>query len=215
LSYDLSFTISSQDDLLTVAFSNTGDGIGVGSNQNETINDGEQLVFSPATISNVTFTGTPSDGSSFVPGNVIDVAFDAFRTNNFVEGADGAVLSNGTDSIGFGLASGTLASNVDIDNGFLAADRFPAISLMDVLTLTADAGETSFNLKGFELVTVFTYDSGVLIGDVNRDGAVNFSDIVPFIALLSNNEFQAEADINGDGEVNFSDIVPFIALLSS
>ena len=54
-----------------------------------------------------------------------------------------------------------------------------------------------------------------LVGDVNRDGAVNFLDIGPFIALLSTNAFAAEADINGDGVFNFLDISPFISLLSS
>ena len=52
-----------------------------------------------------------------------------------------------------------------------------------------------------------------LLGDVNRDGAVNFLDISPFIALFAIGEFQAEADTNGDGEVDFLDIVPFISLL--
>ena len=55
----------------------------------------------------------------------------------------------------------------------------------------------------------------VLLGDVNLDGAVNFLDISPFIALLSNGDFQAEADINEDTDVNFLDISPFIAILSS
>ena len=53
-----------------------------------------------------------------------------------------------------------------------------------------------------------------LLGDVNRDGAVNFLDISPFIALLATGEFQAEADTNGDGEFDFLDIGPFISLLS-
>ena len=54
-----------------------------------------------------------------------------------------------------------------------------------------------------------------LLGDVNRDDAVNFLDIAPFIALLGTGEFQAEADTNGDGEVDFLDINSFISLLSS
>ena len=54
-----------------------------------------------------------------------------------------------------------------------------------------------------------------LLGDVNRDVAVNFLDIAPFIALLATGEFQAEADTNGDGEVDFLDIGTFISLLSS
>ena len=53
-----------------------------------------------------------------------------------------------------------------------------------------------------------------LLGDVNRDEVVNFLDISPFIALLSQGAVQVEADINGDGNVTFLDISPFIQLLS-
>ena len=53
------------------------------------------------------------------------------------------------------------------------------------------------------------------IGDVNSDGAVNFLDIAPFIDVLANGEFLAEADIDLNGEVNFFDIAPFIAILSN
>ena len=57
-------------------------------------------------------------------------------------------------------------------------------------------------------------DGTVVLGDVNQSGTVDFSDISPFIALLSSGEFQAEADINMSGSVDFSDISPFIAILS-
>ena len=53
-----------------------------------------------------------------------------------------------------------------------------------------------------------------LLGDVNRDGTVDFLDIGPFILLLSTGEFQAEADIDQSGAVDFSDVSPFIALLA-
>ena len=52
------------------------------------------------------------------------------------------------------------------------------------------------------------------LGDVNRDGSVNFLDISPFVALLTNSQFEHEADLNCDGAVDFLDISPFIALLS-
>ena len=53
------------------------------------------------------------------------------------------------------------------------------------------------------------------LGDIDRDGEVNFFDIAPFIEVLSNNGFQAEADVDQNGVVNFFDISPFITLLSS
>ena len=55
----------------------------------------------------------------------------------------------------------------------------------------------------------------VPLGDVNQDGVLNFLDIAPFIKLLSEGGFSAEADINSDGVVSFLDIAPFIVLLSS
>ena len=55
----------------------------------------------------------------------------------------------------------------------------------------------------------------VVPGDVDRNGEVDFSDIAPFISLLSVGEYQAEADINRDGIVDFDDISPFIILLSA
>ena len=60
---------------------------------------------------------------------------------------------------------------------------------------------------------VFRLCSVITLGDVNRDGTVNFLDISPFILVLSGG-FQAEADVNADGSVNFLDISPFIILLS-
>ena len=54
----------------------------------------------------------------------------------------------------------------------------------------------------------------VLLGDVNRNGAVNFLDISGFITLLSTGTYQVEADMNENGLVDFLDISPFIRLLS-
>ena len=53
-----------------------------------------------------------------------------------------------------------------------------------------------------------------ILGDVNRNGIVNFLDIAPFINVLSASGFQPQADTNGDGGVNFLDISAFILILS-
>ena len=63
-------------------------------------------------------------------------------------------------------------------------------------------------------VARLTFNAVTLLGDVNLDNAIDFSDIGPFIARLSTSDFQAEADIDQSGDVDFSDISPFIALLS-
>ena len=53
------------------------------------------------------------------------------------------------------------------------------------------------------------------LGDVNLDGVVDFSDIPPFIAVLSSGIYHAEADLNVDAVVDFSDIPPFIDVLTN
>lgn len=65
--------------------------------------------------------------------------------------------------------------------------------------------------------------AGVLRGDLNCDGKVDFGDINPFVLLLSDPAGYAIAfpdcdpahgDINADGNVDFGDINPFVYLLT-
>ncbi len=67
------------------------------------------------------------------------------------------------------------------------------------------------------LIVDFAANAGpvFILGDVNQDGVVDFSDIAPFIALLSGGTYLEQADSNLDGEVNFSDIASFIAILAA
>ncbi len=62
-------------------------------------------------------------------------------------------------------------------------------------------------------VTVTRVVEPVILGDVDRNGVVEFSDIPPFIALLISGDFQEEADIDENESVGFSDIPPFIVIL--
>ena len=68
---------------------------------------------------------------------------------------------------------------------------------------------------GPQLLLEVTEIPDFLLGDVNRDGVVDFFDISPFITVLSGGEFQLEADMDQNGSVNFFDISPFITALSS
>ncbi|MEM9410209.1 MAG: dockerin type I repeat-containing protein [Planctomycetota bacterium] len=54
----------------------------------------------------------------------------------------------------------------------------------------------------------------LILGDVNLDGEVDLLDVAPFVELLTNGGFQAEADINQDGVVNLLDVAPFVDLLT-
>lgn len=80
-----------------------------------------------------------------------------------------------------------------------------------------DATNEDFDrvLFGVNFIHTLEAVSPPLLGDVNRDGVVNFLDIAPFINLLANpNVFQEEGDLNEDGEINFLDISPFIQVLA-
>ena len=87
-----------------------------------------------------------------------------------------------------------------------------------VLSQTAIDDGWTFQIVGNELQVqnLSLPDAGaVLLGDIDLSGDVNFSDISPFIALLSGPTFQAEGDFDGNGIVNFDDISGFISALSS
>ncbi|MDB2686012.1 carbohydrate-binding protein [Mariniblastus sp.] len=75
-----------------------------------------------------------------------------------------------------------------------------------------DSNGALFNLNWFETVSP---EPDFVLGDCNRDGVVDFSDISPFILILSAGVYLPEADITGDGMVDFDDISGFITLLAS
>ncbi len=54
---------------------------------------------------------------------------------------------------------------------------------------------------------------GILLGDINCDGAVNLLDVQPFVELLSSGEFNAKGDFDGDGINTLLDVNGFIAAL--
>lgn len=62
---------------------------------------------------------------------------------------------------------------------------------------------------------VVTVTTTPLLGDVNLDEVVNFSDIPAFIQVLTSGHFQPEADIDGSGKVNYLDVKPFIEIIIS
>ena len=108
------------------------------------------------------------------------------------------IVSDGGLPQGLTLSSDGLISGTVMDD-FETWDA--AIKVTD--------GTGAFRKSGVQLST------GVLLGDVNLDGTVDFLDISPFIALLSNGDYQAEADCDQSGAVGFLDISPFISILSA
>ncbi len=72
-----------------------------------------------------------------------------------------------------------------------------------------------FNSASPTVVPAPGTSNSTLLGDVNLDTVIDFSDIPAFISVLSSGEFQAEADIDGSGAVNFGDIPGFIVILTA
>ena len=94
--------------------------------------------------------------------------------------------------------------------------RLTPAEMREVLTETGHPQGTGGNIGPFpDMVEAANFiGPELLIGDVNTDGVVNFSDISSFIFVLAAEVFQVEADIDGNGVVNFSDIPPFVAILT-
>ena len=138
---------------------------------------------------------------------------------------DGSITF-GTDILGIIIESNALLASDSLlgsPTTFYPAPSQPFFELngleieSDSILLSSDRRTLTvswFTNNLLDHVRILTVTATPEIGDVNKDGIVNFSDIFPFIAIVSVDGFQAEADINGDGIVDFLDISPFVELIS-
>jgi len=112
-----------------------------------------------------------------------------------------------------GVDNSTADARSSIAEGVVWSDQDAWISVSNSTTsisLNTGAENSEINSPSDYTVTGAT----VLLGDVDLNGSVEFLDIAPLIAVLSNGVFQAEADCDESGEVDFLDISPFITILS-
>ena len=138
-----------------------GNGIGVTqtSGGNDDIDAGDGITVGAVTVSNVSFTGMLADPNyTFTPGGVSGFGTRVLRSNNFAEATAGMVLTQGADTIGFGTATGTIASNQVIENnlgtGATPSSIFPRQSGPYTLLVTQGTAV----IKGIGLGYDVTYD---------------------------------------------------------
>jgi hypothetical protein len=213
LSYDVSFTIaSSNGNNLVGTTGTTSNGLGIsnGTSNTGTLDTGESLLFSAVTASNHEWTGTPTESFAFTPVSFGVTKFRSFRSFNFDEALpEAATLSDGTNTWGFGASTGTVESNIKMENDY--SSTFAPAGGDVPLVFTIDAG-TSFGLKGFQLSIPVAYDvvatTPVVDADFNGDGSVDGADFLVWqqnfgLAEGATNE---QGDADGNAAVNDLDL---------
>ena len=162
LAFDAQFTISAfpAGSFLTnpgPSGSTLGQGIGITQTLtgNDDIDAGDGISVSPVTVSNVVFSGSLTEpGYTFTPGGVSGFGTRVFRSNNFTEATSGMVLTQGADTLGFGTATGSVASNLIVDNNFgTTSSIFPRQSGPYTLQVTSGTSV----IKGIGLGYDVTY----------------------------------------------------------
>lgn len=215
LSYDVTFTIASSNGRnLITANDNTGNGLGIANNATQNygaLNVGEVLNISAVTTSNHAWGGTPTESFAFTPISFGVTRFTAFRSPNFVEATDTATLSDGTNSWGFGLATGTTGSNIAMENTL--GSTFPGAGGDVALTFTTNTGSGGWNLKGFQLSTPVSYEIVAVAppaadADFNSDGVVDGADFLVWQQNfgLTEGATNEQGDADGNFAVNDLDL---------
>lgn len=159
------------------------------------------------------FDGAGIETRDFNDGEGLVLSFDTAVsfTELDLDSVDDGTFTVTIPGIGsFDFVDEMLPGDVYVDPFGLAL--IPAGTNITFEFSTPDAPSGSIRIGGFSLTTEERM-MDVLKGDVNTDGVVAFSDIPPFIVLLIDMDFQAEADTNCDMAVTFADIPTFIEFL--
>jgi len=184
------------------------------------VNAGSEVNISDGLVSDIVARGAMN-----ISGGTIDSLFQASSGSEItISGGSIDAIAAGAGSQVNLIGSEFLVDGQPIDS-LVPGEAFTITARSGALTgVLADGQSFSFRLNtGFSLdgnfssnaMLTVTLSPTVILGDVNRDGTVTFSDISPFISVLSSGSFQAEADIDQDDAVTFADISPFIAILAS
>ena len=159
--------------------------------------------------------------------DIVDVTPDPRNTDPGV-----VTINFDEDVTGVDIGDLTLTrdgSMVDL-SGLGVTENSPSQYTVDLSSVASDHGDYELRLNSAgsgiqdiagnalatDAIDEFMIEQAAMpfsLGDVNQDGAIDFSDIPSFISILQSGTFLDEADINGDGVVDFSDISFFIDLL--
>jgi len=158
-------------------------------------------------------------------GNGSQTSGDFARANDSPNSGDGVNVGVYLNDLSTPIFEASVSSEHDVNaaigedvfagTGSVCFDQTISVQENDILLFVVFAGDNSdaaFDVTAFRGAVLEVPE--IILGDVNKDGVVNFLDIRPFIGILSSGGFQAEADFDENETVDFLDIRPFIAILS-
>ena len=214
LSGELAFSLESPDSgmfgssgLFGTAVDISGDKIVVGAPI-----EGSEFGFGPGSVYVFSRTGQFERTLELPTGAIGFGGSVALDGNRLLVGATGTTTSDqrAGQVYLFDASTGQL-TEVFNDPSPINSDNFgSSVAISDKFAAIGSGASSISGLAG----DAHLFALEVTLGDINRDGNIDFFDIQPFIDLLTNNEFQCEADFNADEVVTFLDIQGFIEALT-
>jgi hypothetical protein len=152
--------------------------------------------------------------NSFVCGIAVNAAH---RTN---EGSYYNCYTNMKNVNGDELTTSKATSTEDLSvvvSGL--ADRTSSTALKGIAAMTA----VSESLTAEDLLTISLYQGELIFGeveeevsfDVNKDGAVDISDVTAILKSLAGSDDEGLVDLNDDGAVDISDVTTLLSYLAN
>ena len=162
LTFNIQFTSSTTNGFLTTE-GNSGTALGNGFGVTQTagsvgtMEPGEYLEISSISISSVSFSGSLTEpGFTFTPGSVSNARWNRLRAQNFAVASEGARITVGSDTWGFGTSTGTMGSNLVLANNYTTLTN--GFETAGPMVFSTDAG--AWNLKGLGFRFDVSYDIG-------------------------------------------------------